>query len=368
MKRAVTYLRVSTKDQARRDGNPEGYSLPTQRQTAGAKAESLGAVVVDEYLDADTGTRTDKRPAMQALLERIRVDRDVDYVIVFKLDRWARNAREDLVNDFILETAGAGLVSCSEPIDRSNAGRMMHTMLAANNEYHSRNSGDEVKRKMLIKIQAGGTHGNARIGYKNVGEGGRRYVVVDEQRGPLITWLFEANATGEWNISSLLAGATERGLRSRSGPNTPSKRLCTAQLHRILRSPYYKGTVVYNGVAYQGKHDHLVDDDTWQRVQDVLASKAQGEKQRNHHHYLKGTIWCGRCGSRLVVTYSAGKSGQRYPYYFCVGRQQKRTPWASMSVANGWLYSQPITPSSVTQTRWKNAWFISRRSWAPASR
>jgi len=179
MKRAVTYLRVSTKEQARRDGNPEGYSLPTQRDTAKAKAESLGAVVVEEYLDKDTGTRTDKRPAMQALLARIGSQADVDYVIVFKLDRWARNAREDLVNDFILEQAGAELVSCSESIDRSNAGRMMHTVLAANNEYQSRNSGDDIRRKMLQKIKEGGTHGMARIGYKNVGEGGRRYVVVD---------------------------------------------------------------------------------------------------------------------------------------------------------------------------------------------
>src|SRR5262245_26298723 len=99
MKRAVTYLRVSTKEQAHRDGNAEGYSLPTQRQMVQIKAESLGAAIVEEYLDTDTGTRTDKRPRMKALLERVRTDHDVDYVIVPKLDRWGRNAREALVND-----------------------------------------------------------------------------------------------------------------------------------------------------------------------------------------------------------------------------------------------------------------------------
>ena len=57
----------------------------------------------------------------------------------------------------------------------------------------------------------------------------------------------------------------------------------------------------------------------------MLSSKRNGEKQREHHHYLKGTIFCGHCGSRLCVTFSRGKSGQRYPYYFCVGRHQKRT-------------------------------------------
>jgi DNA invertase Pin-like site-specific DNA recombinase len=299
--------------------------LPTQRQVGQDKAKSLNAVVVDEYIDKDTGTRTDKRPAMQALLELVRTKRDVDYVIVFKLDRWARNAREDLVNDYLLEQAGAELVSCSEQIDRSNAGRMSHVMLAGMNEYQSRNAGDEIRRKTLVKVQEGGTPGVAPLGYKNVGEGGRRYVVIDPEPARLITWAFEAYATGEWSVESLLTEITARGLRSRGGPNTPSKELSLAQLHRILRRPYYKGIVTFNDVTYQGKHEPIVDEDTWQRVQDIMSGNRNGEKQREHPHYLKGTIFCGHCGSRLCVSYSRSKTGRLYPYYFCVGRHQKRT-------------------------------------------
>ena len=70
-KRAVAYLRVSTRQQAQRDGSAEGYSLPTQRKLVAEKAKSLGAVVVEEYIDKDTGTRTDKRPGLQSLLARI---------------------------------------------------------------------------------------------------------------------------------------------------------------------------------------------------------------------------------------------------------------------------------------------------------
>ncbi len=325
MKRAVIYIRVSTKQQAVRDGNPEGYSLPTQREACYAKAASLDADVVDEYLDKDTGTRTAKRPSLMAMLDRVRTQQDVDYVIVFKLDRWARNAREDLANDYLLEQAGAELVSCSEPIDRSNMGRYMHVMMAGGNEYYSRNVSDEIRRKTLQKIKDGGTHGVARLGYKNVGEGSKRYVVVDEEPARLIEWAFEAYATGEWSEVNLLAEVTDRGLRSRGGPNTPSKPLSLSQMNRILRSPYYKGIVVFNGVEYQGKHTPLVDEETWQRVQDMIDSKRRGEKEREHHHYLKGTIYCGHCGSRLCVSYSRGKLGVIYPYYFCVGRQQKRT-------------------------------------------
>jgi site-specific DNA recombinase len=325
LKRAAIYIRVSTKQQAVRDGNPEGYSLPTQRAACLARAKELSAVIdEDEYIDKDTGTAVNKRPAMQRLLERIERQRDIDYVIVHKLDRWARNTREDLVSDFVLEVAGCALVSCSESIDRSAAGRLLHSMLASVNEYHSRNMGDEIKRKSFQKVLNGGSLGPAPLGYKNVGEGGVRYVVIDPEPARLIQWAFEAYATGDWSVKSLLAEATARGLRSRGGPNSPQKVLSIAQMHRILAKPYYKGQVTYNGVQYPGKHEPLIDEDTWQRVQDTLSSKANGLKQRTHHHYLKGTIFCGHCGSPLCVTHAKGRGGT-YPYYFCLGRHQKRT-------------------------------------------
>jgi hypothetical protein len=140
---------------------------------------------------------------------------------------------------------------------------MMHTVLAAYNEYMSRNSGDEIKRKNLIKIQEGGTHGVAPLGYKNVGEGSRRWVIPDPEPFELLRWCFVTYATGEWSVITLLAEATERGLRSKGGPNTTSKPLTSSQMHRILAKPYYKGIVVYKGVEYQGKHQPLIDADTW---------------------------------------------------------------------------------------------------------
>ncbi len=198
-------------------------------------------------------------------------------------------------------------------------------MLASVNEYHSRNMSDEIKRKTLQKVMDGGTPSVAPLGYKNVGEGGRRYVVVDPEPAKLITWCFEADATGEWTVKSLLAEVTARGLKSRGGPNTPKKELSVSQLHRILTKPYYIGIVTYRGVDYAGKHEPIVDQETWDRVQEILASNRNGLKQREHPHYLKGTIFFGHCNSRLAVTYARSKTGKRYPYYLCLGRHQKRT-------------------------------------------
>lgn len=252
-KRAVIYIRVSTKQQAVRDGNPEGYSLPTQREACTKKAESLGATVVAEYIDKDSATSADKRPDFQRLVERVITDQDVDYVIVFKLDRFARNRRDDAVISMQLEAAGARLVSCVEAIDGTASGQLLQGVLAVMNEFYSRNLGDEIKRKTLQKVQAGGTPGYARLGYKNVGESGRRYVVVDPERAEMMTWCFKAYATGEWSVSSLLAEVTKRGLRSRGVP-PPRARSCqplssTASWHRRTTRASLSITVSSTGVS-----------------------------------------------------------------------------------------------------------------------
>jgi site-specific DNA recombinase len=60
-------------------------------------------------------------------------------------------------------------------------------------------------------------------------------------------------------------------------------------------------------------------------VQETLTAKhLSGDKHREHPHYLKGSIYCGQCGSRLIVCHAKGRGGT-YPYYICIGRQQKRT-------------------------------------------
>ena len=142
-----------------------------------------------------------------------------------------------------------------------------------------------------------------------------------------MAWAFEAYATGGWTIRTLLEELTARGLTSTPRPKTPSKPLGTSNLQRLLRHPYYMGIVRYRNVLYPGKHEPLVSAEIWQKVQEILAShNLAGEKQREHLHYLKGSVYCGACGSRLVVSHAKNRHGTIYPYLICIGRQQKRTP------------------------------------------
>ncbi|MUM34653.1 recombinase family protein, partial [Mycobacterium sp. CBMA361] len=64
-KTAIIYLRVSTARQATKDGEAEGYSIPAQRSACIKKARDLGAVAVEEYIDAGASARSADRDGLQ---------------------------------------------------------------------------------------------------------------------------------------------------------------------------------------------------------------------------------------------------------------------------------------------------------------
>jgi hypothetical protein len=93
----------------------------------------------------------------------------------------------------------------------------------------------------------------------------------------------------------------------------------------MLRNPYYLGKVHFDDVWYPGKHEPLVDQRLFDRVGAMLTAKNYaGEKHRSHPHYLKGSVFCGSCGSRLCISFNRGRGGL-YSYFFCIGRQKRRT-------------------------------------------
>lgn len=334
---AVIYLRVSTKDQAHRGGEDEGFSIPAQREACRQKAAALGAVVSAEFLDAGESARSTKRPQLQAMLRHIE-EHPTTYVVIHKLDRLARNLGDSVMIWAALDKAGVDLVSCSEHVDNTPAGKFSRTIMAAQAAFYSDNLALEVIKGATQKAKTGGTIGKAPLGYRNVREieNGReiRTVDIDPVRGPLMKWAFEAYATGDWTLRPLLNELTRRGLTSPGTRKVPEKPLEVSHLHKLLRHPYYKGIVRYRGIEYPGRHLPLVNEATWDRVQQLLAAKDQsGEHERVHHHYLKGSLFCGTCGSRMIISKNRNRYGTLYSYFVCLGRHQKRTDCKSKYVA-----------------------------------
>jgi site-specific DNA recombinase len=338
--RAFAYVRVSSEGQVRTDYSDDGLSINAQREGAEEKAAQLEAQIVREFSDPGRSAYVDlhKRTGFLNMLDELKRRNEhastrVEYVIVWALNRWARNQRDHWQTRELVRQAGAKLISITEPMigDDSAAAFLYESMIATQNQFQSMQTSENVKRGLRQKASVGGTYGPAPLGYLNsVDElaDGRRVAIVtiDPDRGPLITFAFQLYASGEYSIAQLAVELERLGLRSRPSAKRVSKPLYKAVIQRILRNPYYVGKLVYrrgsrDEQVFDGRHEPLIDPETFERVQTLLDEKrVAGERPRVRQHYLRGSVYCGECGNRLTFGISTGKNGRGYPYFFCSGR------------------------------------------------
>lgn len=340
----ILYLRVSSMRQVGRDYAPEGISIPAQREACRRKAEQLGLTIVDEYVEPGrSALEMSKRAAFQRMLARIRDSGDIDHVIVYKLSRMARNRVDDALVMADLRQRGVSLISATESVDDTPVGQLMHGILATFNEYQSRESGADIAYKMGQKARNGGTIGRARLGYLNHIDrtDGRdiRTIMVDPERAPLVRLGFELFATGNLTLDQLSQQLYQRGLRTRPTARYPAQRVSISKLARMLRDRYYLGYVTYRGDELPGRHEPLIGQHLFDRVQNVLdARTTSGERRRVHHHYLKGTLYCGHCHQagttgRMIIQHTVTRRRDEYTYFFCRNRQQGNCPAPYVNVA-----------------------------------
>ena len=227
-----------------------------------------------------------------------------------------------------IHQAGAKLVSVTEAVDATPAGTLLHGIMASIAEFYSKNLSQEAKKGLQEKVKRGGTPSYAALGYLNattyVDAHEVKTVVIDEERAAHVRWAFEAYATGDWSISELSDELARRGLKSRPTRKFVGSPLTRSMVHRMLSNPYYIGKVRYCGLIYDAKHPPLIDEETFNEVQVVLSGRRlAGDRSWKRHQYLKGSVFCNRCGTRLGYGHCLGRGGE-YPYFFCLGRHLKR--------------------------------------------
>jgi site-specific DNA recombinase len=325
---AAIYVRVSSTGQLGRDGDEDGYSIPAQVKACELDAASRGATVAKVYVERAESAKSDNRPVLQHMLSEL-PSLGVKYLIVHKVDRLARNRLDDATIYQRIVGMGITLVSASENIDDTPAGQLMHGMLATFAEYYSNNLATEIMKGLRRKHEQGGTPFKPPIGYlsKRTLDGNQdiRSVIVDPDRAPLIQLAFALYSTGEWTLHRLAAHLEEQGLRSRGTRRYPERPLGANRINTMLRNPYYKGLVVWNGARYPGKHDWLVSEDDFDKVQVLLtAANQKGERPQKHAHYLRGTVLCAECLGRLLYGRHRSRSGRQYEYFCCNNRTVRR--------------------------------------------
>jgi DNA invertase Pin-like site-specific DNA recombinase len=247
---SVRYLRVSSPGQVETEYNPEGISLPAQREACIVRERELGTVNAAEFIEPGHSAKTiENRPAFQEMLAYLGTHPNVRFVIVYALSRFARNRYDDAVTMMALKQMGVQLISATEKnLDESPAGRMMHGMLAVFNEYQVEQSGADIKYKMGQKvIKYGGTLGQAKIGYRNetVRFDGHKVntIVIDEERARFIPIAFELYASGQHNFHTLRDALTEAGLRTRGNRRYGPRAISIGKIGELLKDRYYLGYV-----------------------------------------------------------------------------------------------------------------------------
>src|SRR5699024_795901 len=136
-----------TRGQAERGGGAdEGFSIPAQRESNKRKALSMGAMVGKEFVDRGASAKSADRPELQKMLQYVKENADrVDYVIVHKVDRFARNRGDDIDIMRVLNECSVQLVSASESIDNTPSRMLLHGIMSAIAEFYSQNLATEVK-------------------------------------------------------------------------------------------------------------------------------------------------------------------------------------------------------------------------------
>jgi site-specific DNA recombinase len=320
---AVIYLRVSSTGQLT-GHSQEGYSIEGQREACERHAVGLGAQVIREYVEAGRSATNLRRPALQQMLAEM-AELQPAYVIFYDLSRVARDEFDAFWLLREIEAAGAKLESTLERIDNDDTGMLLYTVMAGVNAHRSRRDGKKVKMGLERKFADGGTVGPALIGYLNVREHVNdkevRSIGLDEDRYRLVQVAFEAFATGEHSISTLRNLLEDVGLRTRPTPKRPAKPLSRNGVYRMLRNDYYTGVVTFKGVKGDGRHPAIIDRTTFEKVQQVLDShRLSGDRSKKHNHYLKGSLFCGNCGRRLLYGRHRGNGGV-YEYFSCITHQ-----------------------------------------------
>ena len=324
---AVAMERVSTSAQANTSRDEDGYSIQAQKEACEYKAEQIDAIIVRHFVDRGKSARTMDRPALQEMLTFITENPHIQYVIVHKLDRLARNRADDVALNLLFAKLGVRLVSATENIDDTPTGKLVRGIMSDVAEWYSANLGEEAKKGMRKKVEHGGTPTKAPLGYKNGRDtrDGKNIgiVTVDSVMGPIVTQGFKLYDSGLCTLADVADAVNDMGLRLPANKNLPERPISVQSVHRMLRNKYYTGIITYNGVEHPGEHEPLIDEATFERVQALLTTRNLNKDKGNKRpHHLKGNLFCAVCGRRLGITVPKNRHGTYYPYFYCLGRQE----------------------------------------------
>lgn len=315
------YVRVSTTEQA-----TEGYSLGEQESRLRAYAAAQGWTINACYVDPGySGAKLD-RPGIQAVIEDAEQHR-INKVVTYKLDRLSRSQKDTLyLIEDIFQANGVDYVSMTESFDTGTPfGVAMIGLLSVFAQLERQQIAERMTLGRIASAKEGNWRGGSGvpIGYrylpKTATEPGR--LVVDPYEAQIVRDVYAQFLAGKTYhaIYEYCRGRYTTSYGSFAGGGA-------ALIPAMLQNRAYIGQIKYAGEWYPGKHEPIIDPETFQRVQDaILAYNASlAEHQRRPYktgHLLTGFLFCGECGARWAyhTCHYKTKAGEdrSYDTYTC---------------------------------------------------
>ena len=326
--RCAIYTRKSTDE-----GLDQAFNtLDAQREAAEAFVNSQRlegwTALPQKYDDGGfTGANMD-RPALQRLLAAIESG-DANCVVVYKVDRLTRSLLDFSRIMEVLDKRGATFVSVTQQFNTtSSLGRLTLNILLSFAQFEREMISERTRDKMRAARRKGKwVGGNLVLGYDVMPQGGGLIVNSDEalrvreiyrlylEYGSLIPVVQELDRRG-WQM---------KAWTTREGRSAGGKPFTKTTLHNMLTNAIYAGKVEFGGEIYAGEQERIVEDDTWNRVQETLNRNGRrgGRNVRNKYSaLLKGIVRCASCDAGMIHTY-VQKKNTLYRYYVCVKAHQR---------------------------------------------
>ena len=328
MKKAVIYARYSS------DAQKE-TSIIDQLRDCREYAKKNDMEVLHEYYDEALTGKNDDREQFQLMLSDS-AQGLFEAVIVWKLDRFARNRNESALNKVKLKKNGVKVVSAMEHIPDGPEGIILESVLEGMAEYYIYDLVEKTTRGQRgIALQCKHVGGRPLLGYKVNPDG---TYGIDDYNADTVRQIFHMYANGS-SFSQIIDEMNRQGRKTGFGKNFGKN-----SLHELLKNERFIGIYTYNKIprkngkrnSHASKPDDkvikipdgipsIITKDEWEAVQKRMASnkKAPAAHKAKIKYLLSGKIFCGECGGAMVGE-SSGMTG-RYNYYECSTKKRLRT-------------------------------------------
>ena len=307
---AVIYARFSSHKQ-------DEQSIEGQIHVCSEYAKHEGITIIDRYIDRAITGKTDARPAFQQMIKDSSKE-CFDIVLVYKLDRFARNRYDSATYKAKLKKNGVRVVSATENISDSPEGIILESLLEGMAEYYSAELSQKVTRGMRETASKGkSTGGKIPLGYKIV-DG---YYAIDTINAPAVKYIFEKYAAGE-TAKDIVDYLNKHGYKTSAGKNFGK-----SSLYSILKNEKYIGIYTYKDITCENKIPPIIDKETFDKAKiRSRANKANKQKNKAKTEYLlTPKLHCGFCKKLMVGESGTSKNGNVHNYYKCKDRKSGGT-------------------------------------------